>query len=460
MKTFKQDRNGKRPLLFAVAGYNLAETGRMIEIARAARQFFDVCFLSYGGQFEELIEEEGFVLKRMEPRLTRRKLDRLCVVLSGETLNTVGYLSARELVPRVENEIAFFKELNPAAVLTGWCLSVTLSTRAAGVPLVNVLHSTSVREYYEAGLQSWPDRTDFRLVRWLFRNDVERMNQWVSRLVLKLAAPARAYNIVGRRYGLPRFKNFIDLIEGDYTLLADVPEWVGFHKVRPCLHYVGPLPARINRPVPDEVAAIPRDKPIVYFAMGSSGKPALIGKLIAGFKDRPYRVIAPVKGLVEKMNLRVPSNVVLTGFLPARKVNPIADISVIHGGQNTVMNACLSGTPIVGVGMHPEQQANLDACVKKGFAIRLNKKRVTASAVLDAVDRLLDDEDAKSKVMEFRSVLQQWDGPANAARFLRETFGEGQTTEVARTTRAEINPEHARAWQVQNDTEDVTQAGS
>ena len=36
------------------------------------------------------------------------------------------------IVPRVENEIAFFKEVNPAAVLTGWCLSVTISTRAAG----------------------------------------------------------------------------------------------------------------------------------------------------------------------------------------------------------------------------------------------------------------------------------------------------------------------------------------
>ena len=304
MKTSKQEHGGKRLLVFAVAGYNLAETGRMIEIAKAARPFFRVRFLSYGGQFEELIEEEGFALEKMEPRLTRRKLDQLRVVLSGETLNTVGYFSAAELAPRVENEIALFERLQPVAVLTGWCLSVTLSARAAGVPLVNVLHSTSVREYYEAGLQSWPDRRDFPLVRWLFGNDVERMNRWVSRLVLKLAAPARAYNIVGQRYGLPRFKNFIDLIEGDHTLLADVPEWVGFPKIRPSLHYVGPLPARINRPVPDEVAAMPRDKPIVYFAMGSSGKPKLICDIIKGFKDRPYRVIAPVKRLVREHERR------------------------------------------------------------------------------------------------------------------------------------------------------------
>ena len=154
-----------KTLVFAVAGYNLAETGRMIEIAREARKHFNVIFASYGGQFETLIEEEGFLLRNMEPRLTKEKLARLRVVLSGETLNTVGYLSAGELEARVPNEVSFFEEVNPAAVVTGWCLSVTVSTRAAGIPFVNVLHSTSVREYYEAGLQSWPDRTHFAFVR-------------------------------------------------------------------------------------------------------------------------------------------------------------------------------------------------------------------------------------------------------------------------------------------------------
>ena len=40
-----------KTLIFAVAGYNLAETGRMIEIARAAKEYFNIIFISYGGQF-------------------------------------------------------------------------------------------------------------------------------------------------------------------------------------------------------------------------------------------------------------------------------------------------------------------------------------------------------------------------------------------------------------------------
>jgi len=336
----------------------------------------------------------------------------------------VGYFTADEMQPRVDNEIQLFNEIKPACVLTGWCQSVMISTRVAGVPFVNVLHSTSITEYYEAGLQSWPDRRTFALLSWLFTE--EQLSKWVSKLILKMKLPAKPFNTLAKRYGLKEFKNFIEVLEGDYTLLADIPEWVGLSKLRPNLHYIGPLPLKLESDIPQQIEEMPKDKPIVFFAMGSSGKPRLIADIIEGFRDKPYRVIAPVEAHIKDMDVDVPSNVIVTGFLPAHKVNPMADISVLHGGQNTIMNACLSGTPIVGIGMHPEQQANLDACARKDFAIRLNKKRVTASAVLEAIDKLLHDAKAKEEVKKFQHELKKWDAPKNAAEFLYKTFMEGE----------------------------------
>ncbi len=413
--------NLMKTLIFAVGGYNLAETGRMLEIARAYKDTFKIIFASYGGRFEHFIKDEGFELRKMQPRLTEERLAELRVVLSGETLNTVGYLTAKDLHARVPGEIDFFNQVKPAAVLTGWCLSVTISARAARVPFVNVLHSTSITEYYENGLQTWPDRLDFAFLRLLFSK--EKLQKRFNKRILNAKWILKPYNKVGKKYGLNKFNNFIELIEGDHTLLADIPEWVNLPTVRPNLHYIGPLPFRSNLEIPKEIAELGKDKPIVYFAMGSSGKPALIKEIIENFKDQSYRVIAPVKNNIKGLGVQVPANVLVTGFLPAHKVNPMADISVIHGGQNTVMQACLSGTPIVGVGMHPEQQANLDACVRKGFAIRLNKYKITPSALLAAIDKLLGDEKAKLEVVKFQKQLQQWDGPKNAARFLKETYG-------------------------------------
>lgn len=56
----------KRVLLFAPAAFDLSETARMIEIAKGvvhhqdANNIFDIHFISNGGDFEYLIEQEGF----------------------------------------------------------------------------------------------------------------------------------------------------------------------------------------------------------------------------------------------------------------------------------------------------------------------------------------------------------------------------------------------------------------
>ncbi len=71
--------------------------------------------------------------------------------------------------------------------------------------------------------------------------------------------------------------------------------------------------------------------------------------------------------------MKVPPNVIVTDCLPAHQVNPMADLSLIHGGIGTVMTAALAGIPVVGVGMQPEQVANLTCLVRKGFAIRVSK---------------------------------------------------------------------------------------
>ena len=96
----------------------------------------------------------------------------------------------------------------------------------------------------------------------------------------------------------------------------------------------------------------------------------VIAEIIESFEGKDYYVVAPVKKHLEKLKhpLHVPGNVRLTDWLPAHKVNPMADLSVIHGGIGTVMTAALAGKPVFGVGMQPEQEYNIDCLVRKGFA--------------------------------------------------------------------------------------------
>jgi len=404
-------------IIFSPTACNLAEVTRALEIAKPCRDSFEILFVSYGGEFENLIEKEGFVIRHLEPALTPEKVEHIYRVDQGRKL---GYFySAREVEEQVKNEIALFRELKPVAVVTGINFSNSISCRVTQTPLIWLTHSTwMMQSMYNAGLASYVDMLDLPGIRLL----PERFLTLISKKMLSLSnLYTRPYNKVARRYGLKSFKTMESLWEGDYNLLAEPEEFCEL-ELPPTYHYIGPLIGRLDSPIPEDILNLPKDKPIIYFAMGSSGQPEVIAKIVEGFAGKPYRVIAPVKSLLRNLDVKVPSNVIVTDWLPAHKVNPMADISVIHGGIGTVMTACLAGTPVVGVSMQPEQEFNIDCLVRKGFAIRIRKKRFTPEKLSSAIDQLLTDKEAQRKAKEFQKVIQKCDDPSLIINFFKSTF--------------------------------------
>ena len=405
-------------LLFSPSAYNLAETTRCIEVAKACRDDFDILFMSYGGEFSNLITQAGFRHERLEPLVTPEKAAHIYKVDQGKQL---GYFFTKEEVEtQVRNELALFERVKPAAVITGFNLSNSISCRAAQVPLVWLTHSTwMLSALLEAGLAAWPDMLDFSPLNWL----PDSALLWLSRRILALTKLIlRPYNQVAAAYGQDPFASIEEIWTGDYNLLAEPEEFCKLD-MPPSYHYISPLIARLDLPIPEEILQLPRDKPLVYFAMGSSGQPQVIAKIIEGFKNRPYRVIAPVAKLLQAQHLPVPENVLVTDWLPAHKVNPLADISVIHGGIGTVMTAGLAGKPVVGVSMMIEQEANIDCLVRKGFAIRIRKNRLTSEKLCHAIDTLLADQEAHRKAQDFQKVVQDSLDPSSITDFFVETFG-------------------------------------
>jgi len=84
----------------------------------------------------------------------------------------------------------------------------------------------------------------------------------------------------------------------------------------------------------------------------------------------------------------------------AYEVNKMVDISVIHAGIGTIMTA---GKPVVGMGMQPEQDANVACLVRKGFATRVPKSKDPSKKVHEVIQLLLHDEEAKKNLKNFQS---------------------------------------------------------
>lgn len=393
----------------------------MLEIAKGVRnhetanQIFDTQFISDGGQFEHLIEEAGFPLKRMQPQLTAEKIEFISKVDKGEKFAPA--FSTAELIERIENEVAYLKTLNPAAVITGSYVSIPVSCQIQQVPLVWVIQSTWLPQFFANGA-GMTDKMKFKPLKkvadafiYLF------INFWVRYGFLY------TLNKAARHFGVQKYRSIFDYWRGDVTMVAEPAEFTGI-ELPPNYFYTGPLIAREAFPIPEEVKRIPRDKPLIFFAMGSSGTPEIVAKITESFAGKPYRVIAPVKSHLDKVpNVKIPPNVLVTDWLPAHQVNELADLSVIHGGIGTVMTAAYAGKPIVGVGMQPEQDANIAGLERKGFAIRVPKSKDPSAKVQEAIQHLFNDPQAKSKAEAFARVMVRWDGPHLAAELLIEKFG-------------------------------------
>lgn len=409
-----------KTILFFPITFNLAETTEAITIARAIAGDFQCHFASHGGVFETLIEKEGFPLTRLEPRLTPQKIKQIYAINQGQSFS---HLHSRDYVRQmVRSELALYQFLQPAAVVTGMNLSACISCPAAKIPLVWLMQAgMALNTAARLGKLKDMDALDVAPIRWL----PDRFRAKLSELLMDsfFVTVARSYNQVGVEYGLKPWSRAEDVLWQDYHLLVVEPPGFSQIPLPPRAHFVGPLIARLDLPLPKEVLDLPRDRPIVYFAMGSSGRPDIIVKILAGFAGKPYRVIAPVKNLLEKRSIQIPENVLVTDWLPAHKANLLADISVIHGGIGTVMNACLAGKPAVGVAMSPEQFINLENLVEKGFAIRLSQSRLSAASLCQAIERLLADPTAREKAREYQKVIEAWDTPEHLRRFFGETFG-------------------------------------
>jgi UDP:flavonoid glycosyltransferase YjiC (YdhE family) len=404
-------------LLFAPETFNIAETTRMLEIARAVSSDFECHFMGYGGEFERLIKETGFPFHPLQPQLTPKRIKELW---KADRMELGGRIfTPEELTQRVRSELALYEQIQPAAIVIGFTLSVYISARAAGIPLVAAAPLAFTRPFFEAGLGVFPGELDLPPLRWLPET---LKDGWFNRWGLKTSLFTGLFNSVAQQFGVPPWNHLVDIFEADEMLITGIPELTGLTQLPPHWHYIGPIFARLSGEVPPDILDLTGKRPLIYFAMGSSANASVLRKVLTILSDLPYQVVAPVKYHLAGKEQQVPAHIHLFDWLPAHLVNPLADLAIIHGGEGTVQTACWSGTPFVGIGLQPEQDANIDFMVKQGMAIRLPKYGVNHKKLSQAIETILHEPSYKEQAQQVQVLMKQWNGAENAAAFLKQHY--------------------------------------
>lgn len=404
-----------KTILFAPATFNLAETTRMIEIAKEMRQEYHCVFCGFSETYLKLIKEAGFEVSLLSPTLTMQQEADIIKFDQGKTLKNPF---TQELVAeRVASEIDLIGKLAPRVIVTGSNVTIFLSARISNIPLVYVKPVAMSRPHLnrEAIIPSQLDK-DYLPKKFLWKLFLNASKQ--------LTWKPRAFKKVAGNYQLDLPKYTLDLLDGDLNLITTLPAFTKELTFPSNYHSVGPIFAHLPYDLPVEALEVieearEKKKAVVYFAMGSSGNRQLIEKLLAYFVTTDFEVIAPIKSYLPE-NF-VSGNIHVFDWLPALEVSKLVDFSVIHGGEGTVQTACSSGNPFIGIGLQYEQEVNVAYCQAFGNALALPPNKLTTESLSRNIKKL-QSADFRKKAKEMQRLMEEVNGAKAAAKIIKRYY--------------------------------------
>lgn len=404
----------------------LSETSRMLHIGQALRaQGEAVCFASHGGPYLDVLTQAGETVTPQAPHFDRARCDRFLNDLVQIGRPGVRMQDAAEVRASVAAEVEFLRTMGACAAVTGFTLTSYLSTRVAAIPLITSHGGSYVPPIFEQGLAAAPTTMPMPGVEWLPRA-VKRF--LANNATLRMTGPTRFLNDIALELGVEPVPTLAALMVGDLTLVTDVAQVLGipdeamssWQPRRPQalrrdtrLVTTGPLFARLDLPIPPAVQAwLDRARPTVLVVL-SSATPALLRAAVRRVRLAGARVI--VGATVHDFGPNSDPDVVVAGLLPNHLVMPHVDLAVTMGGQGSIQTAMSSGTPVLGIPLHPEQELNVDLAARHGAGLAMAPRHVDTPRMTAAVQQILGDPGFAKGAAQVKAWYAGVDGAARAA---------------------------------------------
>lgn len=378
-------------ILFSPESFNMGETTRCIEIARVAReQGHTVLFHVYSPKYLGLLENAGLPMHLREPIMSDAEAEQIMALDQGRG---VRHPFTTDMVRRrVAAELAAIRDFRADAVVIGSNLTMLLSARIAGVPIFYARPYAYSSTYFSKK----PVGGELAAPGWL--RAVARVFSY---------KPA-SFTRVAREYGLRLPRRTVDMLSADVNLICSLfTQLRGDSLVEPDVG-VGPIYYRAPGELP-QIVREPRERPLIYVGMGSSGSADILAKVLRQLSAAPVDVL--VGGGVQLLDTHLlGSNIhfagTVPGTIPAHLLAGHIDASMTHGGEGTVQTACLAGVPFAGIAMQAEQSWNIEECVRYGNALRFTKNDVRRGNMRDILDRLLSDEGMRARARQLGEAMR------------------------------------------------------
>jgi len=240
-----------------------------------------------------------------------------------------------------------------------------------------------------------------------FREEVERTHRdtW------------ERYNAFITDSGAPPLPDLGFIHESDHLNLSVFPEVADYPRSKPLAQTWHRLASSVRQTEePWEIPASLRgDGALVYLSLGSLGSAdlGLMKRLVSVLAETRHRYVVSKGPRADEFDL--PDNMWGDARVPQTNVIPHCDLVITHGGNNTTTEALHFGKPMIVLPLFWDQYDNAQRVDELGFGVRLPTYAFEDDELRSAVDRLVDDEDLRTRMNAIGGAIRAEDGLGRAA---------------------------------------------
>jgi UDP:flavonoid glycosyltransferase YjiC (YdhE family) len=210
-----------------------------------------------------------------------------------------------------------------------------------------------------------------------------------------------------------------EAIEGDITLLADLPEFMPVVRdTPPSFRYTGPLLWDATIGLPPWFSKLQKGRPTVYFTMGSTGDTKFFQEAVRVFGNTDFQILITTGGLAEIPN--PPSNVFIAKYAPGEALMAVSDVVVSHGGNGTIYQALSCGVPIIGFPTIFDQEVNMRRVAALGAGLQMSNMAYDGTSLERAVRTVLGDQGYRDRCRQLAARISRYDGRRRAALHIHD----------------------------------------
>ncbi|HEV2759285.1 MAG TPA: glycosyltransferase [Acidimicrobiales bacterium] len=186
-------------------------------------------------------------------------------------------------------------------------------------------------------------------------------------------------------------------------------------------------PGAEGEALPDWVAQLPPDRPVVYVSLGTvfnAKARDVFAAVLEGLRSEPVTVILTIGTDSDPHDFGPqPDHVHIERFIPQSLLLPYCD-AVVNQGGTAILPILAHGLPLLVLPQGANQFHNAEACVAAGVGRRLLPGEVTPEAVRRDVGALLHDRGQRDAARRVQRELAEMPGPERGVELLERLASE------------------------------------